>query len=147
MIEIGQVIWLKIRFNKSGVIADKEHPLLVVDIDKENNVIEVAHLDHVDEDNYYHALLRYNHLIENSNPPETVIFQNSYMQMNNVFKLDNIPELIKKRRTTDKLSKEKLNIALSKYKNYQLNNYIQDERIVYMDREEIISINPDLIEQ
>ena len=53
MIEIGQLIWLKIRFNKSGVIADKEHPLLVVDIDKENNVIEVAHLDHVDEDNYY----------------------------------------------------------------------------------------------
>lgn len=96
MIEIGQVIWLKIRFNKSGAVANKEHPLLVIDIDNENNVIEVAHLDHVDENNYYHALLKYNHLIEKDNPPETVIFQNSYMQMNNVFKIDNIPELIKK---------------------------------------------------
>ena len=70
MIEIGQIIWLKVRFNKSGDVANKEHPLLVVDIDNINNVIEVAHLDHVDKDNYYHALLKYNHLIEKDNPPE-----------------------------------------------------------------------------
>ena len=144
MIEVGQVIWLKMRFNKNGDIAAKEHPLLVVDVDNENNVVEVAHLDHVDKDNYYHALLKYNHLIEKDNPPETVIFQNSYMQMNNVFKLENIPELTKKRKTTDKLSNEKLDVAIRKYKNYHLNNYIQEERIVYMDKEEILSINPDL---
>jgi len=145
MIEIGQIIWLKVRFNKSGDVANKEHPLLVVDIDGVNNVIEVAHLDHVDKDNYYHALLKYNHLIEKDNPPETVIFQNSYMQMNNIFKLENCPELLKKRKTLDKLSDDKLKIALSKYKNYQLNNYIRDERIVYMDRAEIISLNPDIV--
>ena len=38
MIEKGQVLSLKIRFNNSGTVASNAHPVLVVDVDKERNI-------------------------------------------------------------------------------------------------------------
>lgn len=36
MIEIGQVITLKIRFNNSGTVASVAHPVLVLGIDEDS---------------------------------------------------------------------------------------------------------------
>ena len=47
MIEIGQVLSLKIRFNNSGDVASVSHPLLVLNVDKEKNILEVAHIDSI----------------------------------------------------------------------------------------------------
>lgn len=47
MIEKGQILTLKIRFNNSGTIASVPHPLLVIDVDKQRNLIEVAHIDSI----------------------------------------------------------------------------------------------------
>lgn len=50
MIEIGQVLSLKIRFNNSGTVASVAHPVLVLGIDKEKNILEVAHIDPITEE-------------------------------------------------------------------------------------------------
>ena len=47
MIEIGQVLSLKIRFNNSGAVASVAHPILVLKVDKEKNILEVAHIDSI----------------------------------------------------------------------------------------------------
>ena len=47
MIEKGQVLSLKIRFNNTGVIANVAHPVLVLDVDEEKNILEVAHIDSI----------------------------------------------------------------------------------------------------
>ena len=38
MIEIGQVLSLKIRFNNSGAVASVSHPVLVIGVDKDGFV-------------------------------------------------------------------------------------------------------------
>ena len=49
--------------------------------------------------------------------------------------------LSKFRKTKDTLSSKKLNDLLKEYYDYQNNNIINEERIVYMTQEEIIELN------
>ena len=42
MIEVGQVLSLKIRFNNSGTVSTRKHPYLVVGINDEFGTVEVA---------------------------------------------------------------------------------------------------------
>ena len=84
MIEIGQVISLKIRFNNSGTVASVSHPVLVLKIDEEKNILEVAHIDSITEEKKWKALLKTNVTIKKSNPPETVIDKDSFVQIDNI---------------------------------------------------------------
>lgn len=144
MIEIGQVISLKIRFNNSGTIASVSHPVLVLGIDKEKNILEVAHIDSITEEKKWKVLLKTNVTIKKSNPPETVIDKDSFVQIDNIIQLENFPGLEIKRRQTDKLSSEKFNKVLQRYNEYKDNEWIDDNKKVFMTKEEIISLNEDL---
>ena len=144
MIEIGQVISLKIRFNNSGTVASVAHPVLVLGVDKEKNILEVAHIDSITEEKKWKALLKTNVTIKKSNPPETVIDKDSFVQIDNIIQLENFPKLEIKRRQTDKLSNEKFNKVLKRYNEYKDNEWIDDNKKVFMTKEEIISLNEDL---
>ena len=144
MIEIGQVISLKIRFNDSGTVASVAHPVLVLGVDKEKNILEVAHIDSITEEKKWKALLKTNVTIKKSNPPETVIDKDSFVQIDNIIQLENFPKLETKRRQTDKLSNEKFNKVLKRYNEYKDNEWIDDNKKVFMTKEEIISLNEDL---
>lgn len=141
MIEIGQVISLKIRFNNDGSVANVAHPLLVVDVDKDRNIIEVAHIDSITEEKKWKALLKSNVVIRKNNPIETVIDKDSFVQVDNIIQLENFPELIYKRRQVEKLSKDKLNKVLIRYKEYKNNEWIDDNKKVFMTKEEIVNLN------
>lgn len=144
MIEIGQVISLKIRFNNSGSVASVAHPVLVLGIDKKNNILEVAHIDSVTEEKKWKALLKSNVTIKKTNPTETVIDKDSFVQIDNIIQLENFPKLENKRRQTDKLSSDKFNKVLKRYNEYKDNEWIDDNKKVFMTKEEIISLNEDL---
>ena len=144
MIEIGQVLSLKIWFNNSGAVASVSHPVLVIGIDKEKNILEVAHIDSITEEKKWKALLKSNVTIRKSNPPETVIDKDSFVQIDNIIQLENFAELENKRRQTDKLSSEKFSKVLRSYNEYKDNEWIHDNKKVFMTKEEIISLNEDL---
>ena len=144
MIEIGQVLSLKIRFNNSGDVASVSHPLLVLNVDKEKNILEVAHIDSITEEKKWKALLKSNVTIRKSDPDETVIDKDSFVQIDNIIQLENFKDLEKKRRQIDKLSKEKFNKVLKRYNEYKENEWIDDNKKVYMNKEGIISLNQDL---
>ncbi len=129
---------------KSGTIVSVSHPVLVLGIDKEKNILEVAHIDSITEEKKWKALLKTNVTIKKSNPPETVIDKDSFVQIDNIIQLENFPGLEIKRRQTDKLSSEKFNKVLQRYNEYKDNEWIDDNKKVFMTKEEIISLNEDL---
>lgn len=144
MIEIGQVISLKIRFNNSGTVASVAHPVLILGVDIEKNILEVAHIDSITEEKKWKALLKTNVTIKKSNPPETVIDKDSFVQIDNIIQLENFPKLETKRRQIDKLSNEKFEKVLERYNEYKDSEWIDDNKKVFMSKEEIISLNEDL---
>lgn len=121
MIEIGQVLSLKIRFNNSGAVASVAHPILVLKVDKEKNILEVAHIDSITKEKKWKALLKSNVTIKKSNPEETVIDKDSFVQIDNIIQLENFSKLETKRRQIDKLSNEKFNKVLNRYNEYKEN--------------------------
>lgn len=144
MIEIGQVLSLKIRFNNSGAVASVAHPILVLKVDKEKNILEVAHIDSITKEKKWKALLKSNVTIKKSNPEETVIDKDSFVQIDNIIQLENFPKLETKRRQVDKLSNEKFNKVLNRYNEYKENEWIDDNKKVFMSKDEIISLNEEL---
>lgn len=135
---------LKIRFNNSGAVASVSHPVLVLGIDKEKNILEVAHIDSITEEKKWKALLKSNVTIRKNNPYETVIDKDSFVQVDNIIILENFSGLEKKRRQKDKLSDEKFNKVLKRYSEFKNNELIVDDKKVFMTKEEIISLNSDL---
>ena len=144
MIEIGQVLSLKIRFNNSGDVAAVAHPVLVLSIDNEKNILEVAHIDSITEEKKWKALLKSNVTIKKLDPFETVIDKDSFVQIDNIIQLENFSDLELKRRQVDKLSNKKFDKVLKRYNEYKNNEWISDNKKVFMTKEEIISLNADL---
>lgn len=145
MIEKGQVLSLKIRFNNRGIVASNAHPVLVIDVDEERKIIEVAHIDSITEEKKWKALLKSNVTIRKNNPFETVIDKDSFVQIDNIIQIEYFPELVKKRRQIDKLSEKKFEKVLTRYLEYKENEWIDDDKKVFMSREEIISLNSDIL--
>lgn len=144
MIEIGQVLSLKIRFNNSGTVASVPHPVLILGIDKEKNILEVAHIDSITEEKKWKALLKTNVTIKKTNPDEFVIDKDSFVQIDNIIQLEYFPKLESKRRQKEKLSSEKFNKVLQRYNEYKDNEWIDDNKKIFMTKEEIIQLNEDL---
>ncbi len=144
MIEIGQVLSLKVRFNNSGNVASVAHPILVLNIDNEKNILEVAHIDSITAEKKWKTLLKTNVTIKKTNPNETVIDKDSFVQIDNIIQLENFKKLETKRRQVDKLSNEKFNKVLKRYNEYKENEWIDDNKKVFMSKDEIISLNQDL---
>ena len=144
MIEVGQVLSLKIRFNNSGAVASVAHPILVLNVDHDKKILEVAHIDSITEEKKWKALLKTNVTIRKNNPVEKVLDKDSFVQIDNLIQLENFPKLETKRRQTDKLSDKKLKKVLDRYLEYKENEWIDDNKKVFMSKEEIISLNEEL---
>lgn len=140
-LEVGQILWLKIKYNPIDTALDK-HPMLIYSVDDE--YIEVIAVDKA-KDKIYQLMKKCNVYINVNNPDETVLYEDSYCQLNNRITLENFSNIALARHTLDKLSDKKLQDILNKYKIYQLENVIDDKRQVHMTKEEIIQLNPDLI--
>ena len=115
--EVGQVITLKIRYNNEGLTATSPHPYLIIDVDEELGVIEIAQLDSL-QGKEFKAAKRSNKTIYCDNPMETVIDKDSYVQLDNTLRVQDFPELAKLRRQVDKLSPAKLADVIAAYKAY-----------------------------
>lgn len=139
-LEIGQVLSLRIRFNNAGLISASRHPYLIVAINQALNYVEIAQIDSL-KGKEYKAAKRSNKVIYWDNPQETVIDKDSYIQLDNTFRIENCSELLNYRRQPDKLSSDKLSDILHAYNTYHQKHEIDDMKNVYMDRTEILSLN------
>ena len=83
----------------------------------------------------------YNWYINSQNPKETVLYEDSYAQFNTKLTIELFHELLNYRKTTDLLSKNKLEELLKEYRNYQSTNKIKEERIVHMTKYELLELN------
>ncbi len=136
-LEVGQVLWLKVRY-QIDVVSTVAHPMLIVKI--YDNYIEVIAIDKT-MGKYMLLLHNYNFYLNCDNPKETVINQDSYAQLNTKLTIELCDELVDYRRTTDKLSTKKLNELIDAYFEYQEENVIDEARIIYMTKEEIFGLN------
>lgn len=134
-LEVGQVIVAKIRFNNSGLKSPAKHPYLIVGIDRNLGTVEIAQLDSL-KGKEYKAAMRSNKVIYCDNPIETVIDKDSYIQLDNTFLVELYRGLIKYRRQEDKLSENKLKDVLKSYQSYHLSHHIDENKQVYMGKEE-----------
>ena len=138
-LEQGQVLWMKIRFNNTGDTASYEHPYLILEIDQQMGTVEVAQIDSVEHKSRFKLISRTNKLI--SCAGETVLYKDSYAQLDNTFKLENCPELKNYRRCPDKLTPAKLQEVLTAYRAYHYQHTIDANKSVYMDKAEILALN------
>ena len=136
-LKIGQILWLKVRYQIDKV-SDVKHPMLIAEINDE--YIEVIAIDKTAGklQNLYYP---YNRYINSDDPKETVLYEDSYAQLNTKLTIENFVDLKKYRKTKDLLSKTKLDELLNDYKDYQNNNRIKEERIVHMTKYEILELN------
>ncbi len=139
-LEIGQVLWLKIRFNNEGVVSNVNHPYLIVDIDEEFGTLEIAQMDSL-QGKEFKAAMRSNKVVYVDDPPETVIMKDSYVQLDNSFLVENFETLSRFRRVSGKLSEEKLQGILRAYKIYHEQHHISENKQVFMNRSEIEELN------
>ena len=58
--------------------------------------------------------------------------------------MENFSKLETKRRQIDKFSNEKFNKVLNRYNEYKENEWIDDNKKVFMSKDEIISLNEEL---
>ncbi len=138
-LKVGQVLWLKVRYQIDKV-SNIRHPMLIADI--KDDYIEVIAIDKTAGklQNLYYP---YNKYIDSDNPKETVLYEDSYAQLNTKLTIELFSELSDYRKTKNLLSKEKLNELLQDYQEYQLNNKIREERIVHMNKYELLELNED----
>ena len=136
-LKIGQVLWLKVR-DQIDKISNIKHPMLIADI--KEDYIEVIAIDKTAGklQNLYYP---YNRYIDSENPKETVLYEDSYAQLNTKLTIELFSELSNYRKTKDLLSKNKLKEILQDYQEYQLNNKIKEERIVHMTKYELLELN------
>ncbi len=139
-LEVGQVLWLIIRFNNNGNVSNRQHLYLIMDINEEFNYIEIAQLDSV-EGKEFKAMYKSNHLILNQKPQESVIDRNVFLQMDNTFRVELCPEIMRFRKLKGKLSEAKRIKAIEEYFSYREKNIISENKNVYMSREELLFLN------
>lgn len=126
---------------KKNVESKEKHPMLICRVEKKT--IEVIALDKT-AGKLHQLFHKYNYYINSSNPKESVIFEDSYAQLNTKLTIELTEELIKARKTVNKLSQDKLQDLIQTYNDYQKYNKIDDDRIVYMSSTELLKLNPNL---
>lgn len=104
----------------------------------ENDYIEVIALDKT-KGKVHQLFHKYNYFINCEEPKENVIFEDSYAQLNTKITIELFDNLVKYRKTIDKLEE-----LIKSYYEYQNDNIIEEERIVYMTKGEIIKLNEEL---
>ena len=138
-LEVGQVLSLRIRFNNDGAISRQRHPYLIVSIDEDLRTVEIAQLDSL-AGKEYKAAMRSNKVVYCDDPQESVIDKDSYVQLDNILKVELFENLKTYRRQTDKLSVGKLHDVLLEYQRYHEKYHIDENKQVYMSMVELESL-------
>lgn len=139
-LKIGQILWLKVRYQLDKV-ADEKHPMLIAKI--YDDYIEVIAIDKTK--GRLHQLFRpYNYYINSQNPKEKVLFEDSYAQLNTKLTIERFDDLSTYRKTDECLSQEKLEDLLTYYEDYQTNNKLDKERIIHITKEELLKLNQNI---
>lgn len=130
----GQILWLRLSFEKGGEFSNIHHPYLVIDVDDGIEIVEVLQFDSLKGREYY--------LFEKGNMEiqaegETVLSEDSYVQLGKIIKLQQFEELTNFRKTTDRLSRTKFEKILWKRGEFIRFNDIDDKHILYFTKEEI----------
>ena len=107
----------------------------------EKKFIEVIALDKT-AGKLHQLFHKYNYFINSLNPKESIIFEDSYAQLNTKLTIELTEELIGARKTVNKLSYDKLQDLIKAYYEYQENNKIDADRVVHMSSTEILKLNP-----
>lgn len=139
-LRVGQVLWLKVRYQKN-VVSKVNHPMLISSI--KNKIVEVIALDKASGklENLYRDC---NFFINSQIPKESVIYEDSYAQLNTRISLENCDILCNARKTFDLLSREKLEYVIYEYNLYQKENGVNQKRNIFMSRYDILKLNPSL---
>lgn len=140
MLEVGQVLLLKIQYDNQGTKADVAHPCLIVKIDEKMQLIEIVQFDSL-EGKEYKAAFKATKVVLCTDPAETVIDKDSFVNLDTKYQIEKFDELERYRRQPDKLSKEKLKDIISKYEAYHLMNKIFANKVVYMSKADIFEMN------
>lgn len=135
---VGQILWLKIRFNNNGDIAKIEHPYLILAINDGIKLVEIGQLDSLKP---HKLIYRSNKPIFITNPTETVLTKDSYIQLDNQIQIEYFEGLKKFRKTEDTLSQVRLSSILSDYNEYHRLNIISPEKSIYLTQEELLQYN------
>lgn len=138
-IEVGQIITLRMRVNNSGTILSP-HPYLVLFANSIDNYIEIAQIDSL-EGKEYKAFKKSNKIIYCDEPHEVVIDKDSYIQMDNCLRIEYFDDLCLLRRQIDKLSSIKFQDVINAYSDYQANNFIDENKQVYVSAAELKEYN------
>ncbi len=138
-LEVGQILWLKVRYQIDKV-ADTKHPMLIAEI--KDKYIEVIAIDK-SAGKLQNLYLECNKFINSLNLKETVIYEDSYAQLNTKLTIENFAGLENFRKINDKLSKSKLSELLKDYVDYQSTYDIKEERIVHMSKNSLLELNSD----
>ena len=139
-LKVGQTLTLYTRFDNQGTISDDVHLHIVIEINDELNIVEVAQIDSL-QNKWYQAAFEKNHVLFWDNPVEKVIDKDSYVRLDGIIQFENYDDLVKYRRQKDCLSKDKLKDLLKHYKKYHENHEIFDDKQVFMSKEEIEKLN------
>lgn len=142
LIKQGQIIVLKMRVNNNGTILEP-HPYIVLKTDEISNKLEIAQIDSL-KGKEYKAVRISNKTIYSDNPTETVIDQDSYVQLDNKLEIEYFDDLVKLRRQSDILSQVKLQLLIDAYKDYHAKHIIDKNKKVYVDKKELRLLNPKL---
>lgn len=140
MLKTGQVLSLKIRFNNTGDVSQTRHPYLVIYISTGESYVEIAQMDSL-AGKEYKAAKPCNCVVYCDEPYEQVIDKDSYVQLDNEFRLELSPELEQYRRQEDCLSRDKLETVLMRYSQYRESNVIDPKKKVYISLEELTELN------
>ena len=135
MIEIKDVLSLKIRFNNNGEKSKTTHPYIVKSINEQLGIVEIIQRDSIKEGKEYVALYNSNALIKAGG----CFDKDGFVQLDNKFTIENFNELsnFKIGSITDN---QFLKISM-KYDKYQKENTIVENKIVYMTKVEILKLN------
>lgn len=133
---VGEILWLRIRFNNNpGDVSAAKHPYVVVQKD-EAGLLEIAQLDSL-KGKEYKVAFKLNHLVRCAG--QTALKKDGFVQMDNSFMIDDYEGLSKYSGGT--LTEDLTNDIVKCYQNYQSENEILENKQVYMSKTEIERLN------
>ena len=137
-LRVGQVLWLKLQFERGGEFSLINHPYLIINIDDGIEIAEVLQFDSLKGREYY---LFNKGNIKIDAEDETVISEDSYIQLGKVIKLQIFEQLENFRKTTDLISRNMLERIMWNREEYLRYHDIEDKNILYFTEEQILSHN------
>lgn len=142
MLEIGQVLWLKLPFGKTDAVSEIYHPYLILSINSFGvQLVEAGQMDS-ENDHPWEVLNGKKIPVDNINPDETVIYKPSYLQTDRKIQIEYFEGLAQYLDTTDKLSQKKFDKIINGYYDKRQKYGSDNFRDMYFTEERVVEYNP-----